>query len=29
MDRRFIWLVGLQFAVLLAVISALLNAHYR
>jgi len=29
MDSRFIWLVGFQFAVLLAVVSALLGAYYR
>ena len=28
-DGRFVWLVGLQFAVLLAAVSALLNAYYR
>jgi acyl carrier protein phosphodiesterase len=28
-DGRFVWLVGLQFAVLLAVVSALLSAYYR
>ena len=29
MDTRFNWLVGFQFATLLAVVSALLGSHYR
>jgi len=29
MDQRFMWLVGLQFATLLAVVAALAGAYYR
>jgi chromosome segregation ATPase len=28
-DTKFIWLIGLQFATLLAVISVILGAHHR
>ena len=28
-DTKFAWLIGFQFATMLAVIGALLNAHFR